>query len=97
MIRALVLVAAAISFAPAAAAQWQLQAVPTVGPVKAIEMADGEPAIGIGHGWFRIIADGNRIRLVATAGPHRAAAASRRTPRRPHGGGQPRGRAGLAR
>lgn len=70
MIRALVLVAAAISFAPAAAAQWQLQAVPTVGPVKAIEMADGEPAIGIGHGWFRIIADGNRIRLVATAGPH---------------------------
>jgi hypothetical protein len=50
-------------------AQWQLQPVPTVGPVKAIETVDGEPAIAIGHGWFRVITDAGRIRLVATAGP----------------------------
>jgi hypothetical protein len=50
-------------------AQWQLQPVPTVGPVKTIETVEGEPAIAIGHGWFRIIAEAGRIRLVATAGP----------------------------
>jgi hypothetical protein len=41
-----------------------LQPVPTVGPVKAIETVDGEPVIAIGHGWFRIIADAGRVRLV---------------------------------
>lgn len=63
--------AAAITAAliSSADAQWQLQPVPTVGPVKAIETVDGEPAIAIGHGWFRIIADAGRVRLVATAGP----------------------------
>jgi hypothetical protein len=52
-----------------ATADWQVQPVPTVGPVKALDTADGEPVVSIGHGWFRLIADGTRIRLVATAGP----------------------------
>jgi len=52
-----------------AAADWQVQPVPTVGPVKAIDVADGEPVVSIGHGWFRLMADGTRIRMVATAGP----------------------------
>lgn len=55
--------------APGQAADWTAQPVPTVGPVKAIETAGGEPIVLIGGGWFRIIAEANRLRLVATAGP----------------------------
>jgi hypothetical protein len=82
--RAIAIAAALAAFAaPGEAADWMLQAVPTVGPVKAIETVDNEPVISIGHGWFRTIADGNRLRLVATAGP----------PQRPHpSGALPKGR-----
>ena len=49
-------------------------------------MADGEPGdCAIGHGWFRIIADGNRIRLVATAAaPIRGRRQPARLPGGPH-------------
>ena len=70
MIRAATIAAAILTGAsPISAADWMLQPVPTVGPIKTIETVDGEPAIAIGNGWFRIIADNNRARLVATAGP----------------------------
>ena len=70
MIRAAAIAAAILAGAsPSPAADWMLQTVPAAGPVKAIETVDGEPAVAIGSGWFRIIADNNRARLVATAGP----------------------------
>jgi FG-GAP-like repeat len=70
MIRIGGLVAAALAVAtPCPAADWILQPIPAAGPVRAIESVDGEPAISIGHGWFRIVADNNRARLVATSGP----------------------------
>jgi hypothetical protein len=70
LIRAIAIAAAILACAsPSPAADWMLQTVPASGPVKVIETVDGEPVIAIGHGWFRIIADNNRARLVATAGP----------------------------
>jgi len=70
LIRAAAIAAAIFAGAsPSPAADWMLQTVPAAGPVKAIETVDGEPAVAIGSGWFRIIADNNRARLVATAGP----------------------------
>jgi hypothetical protein len=57
--------------APAAAAEWTLQIIPAAGPVKAIETVDNAAAIAIGSGWYRVQADGNRMRLVATATPAR--------------------------
>jgi hypothetical protein len=53
----------------AQASDWTLQTISAAGPVKAIETLNDGPAISIGHGWFRIQADGGRLRLVATAGP----------------------------
>jgi len=70
LIRTVALAAAILAGAsPSPAADWMLQTVPAAGPVKAIETVDGEPAVAIGSGWFRIITDNNRARLVATAGP----------------------------
>ncbi|MBX9843970.1 MAG: VCBS repeat-containing protein [Xanthobacteraceae bacterium] len=70
MIRALVAIAAATTFAaPGRAADWVLQTIPAAGPVKVIETLPGGPVVLIGAGWFRLHHDGNRHRLVATAGP----------------------------
>jgi hypothetical protein len=70
LIRAAAIAAAILAGAsPSPATDWMLQTVPAAGPVKAIETVDGQPAIAMGSGWFRIIADNNRARLVATAGP----------------------------
>jgi hypothetical protein len=55
--------------APAQAADWMVQPIPTVGPVKAIAVVDDGPIMLIGGGWFRIVNDDHRRRLVATAGP----------------------------
>jgi hypothetical protein len=51
------------------AAEWIVQAIPAAGPIRAIETVGGEPVVAVGHGWFRIFDDGQRLRLVATAGP----------------------------
>jgi hypothetical protein len=60
----------ALAFAsPALAAEWILQTIPAAGPVKVIETLPNGPVVLIGAGWFRIHSDGNRYRLVATAGP----------------------------
>jgi hypothetical protein len=69
VIRALVAIAVIALAAPASAADWILQTIPAAGPVKVIEALPGGPAVLIGAGWFRIHADANRYRLVATAGP----------------------------
>ncbi|MBM3527097.1 MAG: VCBS repeat-containing protein [Alphaproteobacteria bacterium] len=66
---AIVAVAASVLAMPCEAADWVLQPIPTVGPVKAIETVEDGPIVLIGGGWFRPLADGNRIRMVATAGP----------------------------
>ena len=57
---AIAAVAAALAL-PCEAADWALQTIPTVGPVKAIETVEDGPIVLIGHGWFRPIADNNRI------------------------------------
>ena len=62
-------VAVTIAVQASSAAEWTLQAVPAAGPVKAIETLPDGPAVFIGQGWFRLLTDGNRLRLVATAGP----------------------------
>jgi hypothetical protein len=54
---------------PALAAEWILQTIPAAGPIKVIETLPDGPVVLIGAGWFRIHSDGNRYRLVATAGP----------------------------
>ena len=69
MIRALVAIVVAAFASPALAAEWVLQTIPAAGPIKVIETLPDGPAVLIGAGWFRIHADGNRYRLVATAGP----------------------------
>lgn len=69
MIRALVAIVVAAFASPALAADWVLQTIPAAGPIKVIETLPDGPAVLIGAGWFRIHADGNRYRLVATAGP----------------------------
>ena len=70
MIRALVAIAAAaFRRSPGKAADWVLQTIPAAGPVKVIETLPDGPVVLIGAGWFRVHADGNRYRLVATAGP----------------------------
>jgi hypothetical protein len=70
VIRALVAIASAIfAAAPGRAADWMLQTIPAAGPVKAIETLPDGPVVLIGAGWFRVHFDGNRYRLVATAGP----------------------------
>ena len=51
------------------AADWVIQTIPAPGPVKAIELLHDGPVVAIGQGWFRLLKDGNRLRLVATAGP----------------------------
>jgi hypothetical protein len=68
---AAIAVAIVAGTAPSPAADWSLHPIPAAGPVKAIDIVDGEPAVAIGHGWFRIVGDNNRLRLVATAGPSR--------------------------
>jgi hypothetical protein len=70
VIRALVAIAAAAFFAaPGKAADWILQTIPAAGPVKVLETRPDGPVVLIGAGWFRVHSDGNRYRLVATAGP----------------------------
>ena len=53
--------------------EWRLEAISTVGPVKAIDAAGDDPRIAIGGGWFRTIVGTNAITLVATMGPARRA------------------------
>ncbi len=52
-----------------AAAQWRIEIVRTVGPVKAVESVGGEPYVLIGGGWFRLIAGTHEISFAATAKP----------------------------
>jgi hypothetical protein len=69
VIRVLVAIVVASLACPAIAADWILQTIPAAGPIKVIETLPDGPVVLIGAGWFRIHADGNRYRLIATAGP----------------------------
>ncbi len=57
------------SLMPGQADEWRIEAIPTPGPVKAIETIGDDPHISIGGGWFRTIVGTNSITLVAARGP----------------------------
>jgi hypothetical protein len=68
---AAVMLAAAATATAAAAERWQVDRLPTPGPVRSIEQPNGEPLVAIGGGWFRVVTGTQRLTLAASAGPVR--------------------------
>jgi hypothetical protein len=65
LICAFVLIAASAARADA----WKIEAVETSGPVRELIEVGGEPRIATASGWFRVVADGARIRLEGAQPP----------------------------